>query len=293
MKTNSTAPFSQKVTTKEIWEKGVPEKEGLGDYFIIRYLSVPISRVLLNIGVSPDGATFLMLIWGLVGIGFIATGSYWLTVFGAAALIFHVVLDYVDGEMARYLKASSWTGHFLETITHEIVFGLLYPVIGWVVYNTYNENPFYLMLGAFAGVFTVANRSVRGKVAWAISNHLKGVSESSAERISGAGREGNKSSQRFLKKVLTQGRIRLLGFQEMIYFYLPLAIITQRLDWFLIYYSIAFPVVYFLKIITIYRSGLKEQAKAKHVQKPLVKSPASSAKITSVTFTEDNAASAS
>ena len=248
-----------KATMRDVWEKAVPAQEAQGEFAFIRYLSVPISTVLINASVSPDGATMMLLFWGLVGVVLIATGNFWLILLGAVAMILHVIFDNVDGEIARYLKKTSWLGHFFELACHDFIHGLLFLSLGWAVYVAYDPNPIYLILSAVAGLFAAINRNLRGKVAWTAINDKTKSAEEQKLYISDVGKDALGGPKSFLAKVITNGRIIVFGYQQTIFFILPIAILIGRLDWFIIFYSFAIPLIYFLKVFAIYRSGRRDR----------------------------------
>jgi len=83
----------------------------------------PLLALLANLRLRPDDLTLLGLISGL------AFCPLWLwpgqpiwSKFGAfAALLLHLVLDGLDGPLARYLKIDSRRGSFTDTLADQIV----------------------------------------------------------------------------------------------------------------------------------------------------------------------------
>jgi phosphatidylglycerophosphate synthase len=101
-------------------------RDGYADRYFNRYLSRPITLVLARTPVTPNQVTVLS---GLVGIAAgltIARGGYWAPVGGALLLQLSVVLDDVDGELARLTRRFSRFGELLDvtvdTLTHLAVF---------------------------------------------------------------------------------------------------------------------------------------------------------------------------
>ena len=78
-----------------------------------RPLSSRISKVLVELPVSPNAVTAASLLIGLAGASLVALGGYWMMVSGAALVFFSWVLDNCDGEIARVKhKGSRWGAWF-------------------------------------------------------------------------------------------------------------------------------------------------------------------------------------
>ncbi|MBU0628881.1 MAG: CDP-alcohol phosphatidyltransferase family protein [Nanoarchaeota archaeon] len=74
--------------------------------------------------------------------------SYGYIFTGAIILQIILILDTMDGTLARLKKQASLRGKYLEAVWHEAVFPLFYFALGIYSYKALN-NPIYIMLGAF------------------------------------------------------------------------------------------------------------------------------------------------
>jgi phosphatidylglycerophosphate synthase len=84
----------------------------------VRRASPYLTRVLLRAGVSPDGATGLMILVGLLAALSLTIGGLG-GALGAVALIqLQILLDCSDGELARWLDRRSPRGVYLDRIGH-------------------------------------------------------------------------------------------------------------------------------------------------------------------------------
>src|SRR5262249_18386894 len=81
-----------------------------------RRLSRPLTRLLLRTPLAPSHITLLSVAIGLLGALGLMTGSYWRRVGGALLLVASLVLDCVDGEIARVRLAQSPAGARLDMI---------------------------------------------------------------------------------------------------------------------------------------------------------------------------------
>lgn len=84
---------------------------------INRRISVHFTRLFLALGVSANQATALSLVAAIAAGGFLtrATPTHWFA--GLFLLHLSVILDAVDGEIARYRKTASPSGAYLDWLT--------------------------------------------------------------------------------------------------------------------------------------------------------------------------------
>ena len=75
-----------------------------------RPMSRPLTRLLLRTPLSPSHVTLLSVATGLLGASGLATVSYWGRLGGVLLLVVSVVLDCVDGDMARAQLAQNPAG---------------------------------------------------------------------------------------------------------------------------------------------------------------------------------------
>jgi CDP-diacylglycerol---glycerol-3-phosphate 3-phosphatidyltransferase len=116
----------------------------------------PIARVLGRIGVTPTMVTVLGLPTTIAGAALIANGLLWEGGFTAA---FGVLLDALDGPLARYKGTSSDRGAFIDTMSDR--FG---EVAVWVGLGVYlRDDPVGLLLCLVALAFSLLVPYVRAK----------------------------------------------------------------------------------------------------------------------------------
>jgi len=81
-----------------------------------RRVSIPISRQLIKLPLSPNMVTMLVLGVSFSSGAFFARGGYWCTLLGAFLSVAASVLDGCDGEVARLKLQSTRFGCWLETV---------------------------------------------------------------------------------------------------------------------------------------------------------------------------------
>jgi len=81
-----------------------------------RRISVPISRQLIKLPITPNMVSLLTLGVGIAAGTFFAWGGYWPTLTGAVLSVWASILDGCDGEVARLKLQESDFGCWLETV---------------------------------------------------------------------------------------------------------------------------------------------------------------------------------
>jgi hypothetical protein len=117
---------------------------------VCSHFSIYITKLLLYTPITANQVTFIMLVLGIVGSAFLFNGFF---VTGLLILHFAVVLDNVDGEIARFKKERSMMGKYLDIVYHVTVSPLM--LFGYA-YGIYNLHPDKLLIvfGFLAAMFS-------------------------------------------------------------------------------------------------------------------------------------------
>lgn len=112
-------------------------------------LSVRVTRwVLANTSLKPDQITLLSFLIGLGAVAAFASTSLLVVAFGLLAFHTHVLLDYVDGEVARCRNQTSKKGAYFDLITDRITFPLMIFFSGLGAYRQLDD-PTILIVAFF------------------------------------------------------------------------------------------------------------------------------------------------
>ncbi|MGI9308107.1 MAG: CDP-alcohol phosphatidyltransferase family protein [Gammaproteobacteria bacterium] len=87
---------------------------------VYRYISFRMTVPFVRAGWSADQTTGARIIIGFIGLGLLMMGNYWAQVAGALLLFLNVILDYVDGNIAR-VSGSTFFGGFLDDIADILI----------------------------------------------------------------------------------------------------------------------------------------------------------------------------
>lgn len=83
-------------------------------------ISIYVTKLFLYTGIHADQVTMLMILLVFLGSGMMAFGSLWMMFIGITIIHFTIVLDNVNGEVARYKKEGSLIGTYMEEIYHVV-----------------------------------------------------------------------------------------------------------------------------------------------------------------------------
>ena len=127
------------------------------DGFLARHLDRRLSRLisgrLARTGVTPNQITLSNVGIGFAGAFLLSRGSYWSQLVGSLFFLLCVVLDGVDGEVARLKLKESVFGHYLDIITDNLVHVAIFVGIAiGLCYETGDRRYLYalgLLLGGF------------------------------------------------------------------------------------------------------------------------------------------------
>ncbi len=125
-------------------------------YFFARPISYPITLLFLKARLSANSASILSIFFALAASYSAAVGYSPITI--TAFVASWLILDCVDGNIARYSKTGSRQGEFLDAIGGYIVSAGIYLGIGYGSsdYNT-------LLLGAISSIFSILSRLILNK----------------------------------------------------------------------------------------------------------------------------------
>ncbi|MFF4232739.1 CDP-alcohol phosphatidyltransferase family protein [Streptomyces sp. NPDC001820] len=90
--------------------------EHWGGRLYMREISLRITRRLVTTNVTPNQLTYLMTICGVLAAPALLVPGIWGAVLGVVAVQLYLLLDCVDGEVARWKKQFSLSGVYLDRV---------------------------------------------------------------------------------------------------------------------------------------------------------------------------------
>ena len=133
----------------------------------MRPLSFPLTWLALQLRLSPNFVTGLYFLANIAAAVFFITASYEGLIYGALLYNLGLVLDCVDGNMARTTGKTSPLGWFLDTLGADFFYGVFFIPIGIGVAlsssysNLIDEPVWFVVLGSSATVSILLYRISR------------------------------------------------------------------------------------------------------------------------------------
>lgn len=142
-------------TIKEL--RGKLQTNVLGHPYLQRIPSIYITRLLLPTNIQANQVTVVMFIVGVLGAISIFFGWIWLGLF---LVYFSIILDAVDGEIARYRKVFSLRGVYLDLVNHHVMPGIFFLAFTFWVADIFNTpNTLVLIVGVLGSLALILRRA--------------------------------------------------------------------------------------------------------------------------------------
>jgi len=141
-------------TSKQIQKLNIPRlrlkmanraNDGFFSVYVLRRFSKLLTWVAVKIGATPNQVTIASFAIGLYAAFLFAQGDFWSILIGAVLLHVSIIVDCVDGELARYTRKFSELGAWLDAITDRVK---EYAVFLGLAYGAYVQNGQNLWLPA-------------------------------------------------------------------------------------------------------------------------------------------------
>ena len=170
-----------------------------------RKISLPITRLLAPTRVTPDAITFAMIVIGLLASVSLIVPGLWGALGAALAIQVYLIVDCIDGELARWRARTSRRGAYLDRLGHYVVEAALFCVYGFHVEQTWSS------------AWTSASLAVAvlAIITKAETDLVLAVGGAGSDASSAAGLEPRNTSLRSLRRIVHPLKIhRLTGAAE-------------------------------------------------------------------------------
>ena len=109
-------------------------------------MSIYLTYIFLKLNFSANIITLISILVTLLGSLLIILGGIGNIVLGLFCFWLFYLLDFCDGEVARYNNSNSLSGHFFELNAHYVVNILFFCSLA-ITFYLYTENIFYFIFG--------------------------------------------------------------------------------------------------------------------------------------------------
>lgn len=127
------------------------------DSFLARHVDRPISRIfsprIARSGIGPNIVTASHIALGLYGALLLGLGHYWSAVIGALLFVTCIIMDGMDGEVARLQMKESRFGHYLDIVGDNIVHVAVFIGIAVGLYRSTSDAAYLTALWFLLGGF--------------------------------------------------------------------------------------------------------------------------------------------
>ena len=220
---------------KDVYDKVLPEakrqseKPNIVLSKIVRPLCIYATLPFLNTNIKPTTITKISVLASLIGFGFLAFGrSLYLNVIGWIFFFIWVILDGVDGNLARFKNQTSPMGEIWDAFGGYVAMVLTYFGAGIAAFYDVNRysycEPYWLLIiGGATAVMSIFPRLMMHK-----KRETMGSNESTKEFT---------NKQGFgLKQAIAMNFISLSGLFQILFL---ACIILHFLNWWILFYCIA------------------------------------------------------
>lgn len=160
-----------KYSLKDIISSLTKKKNSRSSFWVqlwVRKASFPITYLFINSGWSANMVSILSWIVIIVAAVCLSVNNYWSMLTGVMLTNFWLVLDCVDGNIARVNKTKTFMGDFFDAVAGYGPFSFTTLAIGIAAYNTSflvpdNSKIWLIALGGFAGMCNLYMRLVHQK----------------------------------------------------------------------------------------------------------------------------------
>jgi phosphatidylglycerophosphate synthase len=131
----------------------------------MRRLSPYLTRLLLRTPITPNGATWLMLLAGLAAAAALTLPGLLWPIAAVALIQLQLALDCSDGELARWTQRSSPMGIYLDRLAHSVTEAALPIGLGIRADSGWDDIGGYTTLGLVVAVLTLLIKAETALVA--------------------------------------------------------------------------------------------------------------------------------
>lgn len=165
--------YSLKTIIKSLPKKK-NSKSSLWVKLIIRRVSFLFTFLFINIGFSAWAVSVLSVAVAVTGCVFLCLDNFVFRLVGVILIEFWLVLDCVDGNIARVKKTSSEMGEFIDALSGYFITSFVYFAIGVAAYRTtfvplFEEHrTFFILFGSVSSICGILSRLIHQKYTYSL-----------------------------------------------------------------------------------------------------------------------------
>ncbi len=121
---------TRRVASRALFETCRRPYDGVGDRYVIRSISLKLTRVLCRLGLTPNQVTTVNILIGLAACGLAGLGGPLCFALAGGLMVLQIVLDSCDGELARIRHLHSRFGMWLDNTSDDVIDNLFIAMVG-------------------------------------------------------------------------------------------------------------------------------------------------------------------
>jgi phosphatidylglycerophosphate synthase len=201
---------------------------------LVRKVSIYATWLLLHTPISANGVTALFLASGVLAGVIFALGTRTAWIVGTIFIWLSILMDFSDGEVARFRQQGSWFGDYFEETVHSMISTAMYIGISIGVWRQAPENPWIFL---FAMLALGSTQIIRSNACLIMKAKIHFYGPKRQAEIASAVRASKYSPTANLNRPMAL--IGMVIFDLGIYFLvLPVMAVLDRMDIFLYFYGI-------------------------------------------------------
>ena len=122
-------------------------------------VSIYFTSLFLRLGITANQVTVLSGIVAIISAFFLSASSIYLVLVGVLLLNFSTILDHSDGEVARYHKSITITGHFLDWYMHYVISSATFIGLAFGALSI-NSNMYMILFSILAVVAPIMDYAI-------------------------------------------------------------------------------------------------------------------------------------
>lgn len=203
-----------------------------------RFFSIYLTRLLLLTSITPNKITVISVLVFMTGVFLFLTQNYVAAIIGSLLVFFATVLDGCDGEIARFRSLKYAAGAlYVEPVSHDVQYGVMFLPLG-IAAAVASGSWVPLAFAFSAGASKLMARLLENRH-WFFT-HAIILAEADIHKI-----RADFKARPAWRRLISWTKRNLFTSNGMI---LPLflAAAFNRLDWYLFFYGVCFPLLWAL-----------------------------------------------
>ena len=159
-----------KYTLKQIKESLPKDKNKVSSFWVrlwVRKFSYLVTWVCLRLNISANTVSVISAIDALLGCALLCVNNFVCMLIGVILINFWIVLDCVDGNIARVLKKDSRSGEFFDAVSGYVVCAFAFFSVGVAAYHSSSwwgdYQYLFIIMGALASITDLYARLIYQK----------------------------------------------------------------------------------------------------------------------------------